>query len=124
MVTARDIMRTINDYAGVHDTLVDIARKMRDLHVSSLPICGDEGELAGVVTDHAIVDGIADGGDPSQLRAVDVLGGLTPTVEADASIEHALLTMATLRVRKLPVLEDGRWVGMLAHDDVARSIGG
>jgi CBS domain-containing protein len=66
MTTARDIMTEGTECVGTGDTLVDAARKMRDLDVGGLPICGDDGKLAGMITDRDIVVRcLADGGDPS-----------------------------------------------------------
>jgi CBS-domain-containing membrane protein len=52
--TARDIMSTNVECASVNDTLVDAARKMRDLDVGALPICGDDNKLKGMLTDRDI----------------------------------------------------------------------
>ena len=55
MATARDIMTGGAECVGENETLVDAARKMRDLDVGSLPICGDDQRLKGMVTDRDIV---------------------------------------------------------------------
>ena len=66
MATARDIMTGGAECVGENETLVDAARKMRDLDVGSLPICGDDQRLKGMITDRDIVVRcLADGGDPS-----------------------------------------------------------
>ena len=55
--------------ARTTDTLVDVARKMRDLDVGALPICGDDDRLKGMITDRDIVvRAVADGTDPSSRR--------------------------------------------------------
>ena len=65
MTTARDIMSGSAECASENDTLVDAARKMKDLDVGALPICGDDDRLKGVITDRDIVvNCVADGGDP------------------------------------------------------------
>ena len=66
MTTARDIMSGGAECAGENETLADAARKMRDLDVGALPICGEDNRLKGVVTDRDIVvKCIAGGGDPT-----------------------------------------------------------
>ena len=66
MTKARDIMSGGTECVGENETLVDAARKMRDLDIGSLPICGEDNRLKGMLTDRDIVvKCIADGGDPS-----------------------------------------------------------
>ncbi len=66
MVSVREIMTGSAECARTTDTLVDAAKKMRDLDVGALPICGDDDRLHGMITDRDIVIRcIADGGDPN-----------------------------------------------------------
>lgn len=58
MTTAREIMTGGAECVGENETLVDAARKMRDLDVGSLPICGDDNRLRGMVSDRDIVVGV------------------------------------------------------------------
>ncbi|MEJ7775204.1 MAG: CBS domain-containing protein [Nocardioidaceae bacterium] len=123
MVTTRDIMRTTDEHVGAHETLADAARKMRDLDVALLPVCGPQGSLAGMMTDRDIVTRcIAAGGDPYTVLVGELVDEMPVHISADASIEHALVTMASHRVRRLPVFDGGNWVGMLADTDAARSL--
>src|SRR3982751_3839521 len=70
MATARDIMSGGAECAGENETLADAARKMRDLDVGSLPICGEDNRLKGMLTDRDIVVRcLAEGGDPMSTRA-------------------------------------------------------
>ena len=70
MTTARDIMTGGVECAQTDDTLVDAARKMRDLGVGALPICGEDDRLHGMVTDRDIVvHCVAEGSDPSATRS-------------------------------------------------------
>ena len=55
MTTAREIMSGNAECARTTDTLVDAAKKMRDLEVGGLPICGDDDRLKGLITDRDIV---------------------------------------------------------------------
>lgn len=123
MVTARELMTEGAECVGENETLVDAARKMRDLDVGALPICGEDNRLKGVLTDRDIVVScIADGGDPSTVTASSLAQGKPVTIGADDSAEEALRTMAKHQVRRLPVIDDHTLVGMLAQADVARSL--
>ena len=99
------------------------ARKMRDLDVGALPICGEDQRLKGMLTDRDIVIGcIADGGDPATVVASQFATGKPVTIGADDSAEEILRTMATHQVRRLPVIDGHQLVGMVAQADVARAL--
>jgi len=123
MATARDIMTGSAECASVNDTLADAARRMRDLGVGSLPICGEDNRLKGVITDRDIVVRcVADGGDPSSAKVADLAEGKPVTVGADDSVEEVLRTMAEHRVRRLPVIDGHELVGVVSQADVAKNL--
>jgi CBS domain-containing protein len=122
MTKVREVMTPGAECVGENETLVDAARKMRDLDVGALPICGEDNLLKGVVTDRDIVVRcIADGGDPASTMAGQLGQGKPVTIGADDSIDEALRTMAEHQVRRLPVIEGHDLVGMLSQADIARS---
>jgi CBS domain-containing protein len=123
MTKARDIMSGGTECVGENETLVDAARKMRDLDIGSLPICGEDNRLKGMLTDRDIVvKCIADGGDPSSVTAGDLAEGKPVTIGADDDVSEALATMKKYQVRRLPVIDGHDLVGMLTQADVARSL--
>jgi CBS domain-containing protein len=123
MTTAREIMTEGAECASVNDTLVDAARKMRDLDVGMLPICGEDNRLKGALTDRDIVvKCIAEGGDPSSVKVAEFASEKPVTIGADDSVEEALHTMAEHRVRRLPVIDGHDLVGMVSQADVARHL--
>ncbi len=120
MTKVRDIMTSGAECADIDDTLVDAARKMRDLDVGALPICGDDNRLKGVVTDRDIVIRcVADGRDPSTVKVSELAEGKPVTIGADDSAEDALRTMQQHGVRRLPVIDGHDLVGMLSQADIA-----
>jgi CBS domain-containing protein len=123
VTTARDIMSGNVECASESDTLVDAARKMRDLDVGALPICGDDNRLHGMITDRDIVvKCIADGGDPGSVKVADLAEGKPVTIGADDSVEEALRTMAQHGVRRLPVIDGHDLVGVVSQADVAKNL--
>ena len=123
MSTVREIMTGDAECASVNDSLVDAARKLRDLDVGALPICGDDNRLAGVITDRDIVvKCVAAGGDPSSVKVSELAEGKPVTVGADDSVEEALRTMAEHGVRRLPVIDGHDLVGVVSQADVARNL--
>lgn len=123
MATAREIMTGGAECIGENETLADAARKMRDLDVGSLPICGEDDRLKGMVTDRDIVVRcVAEGGDPTSTRAGELAQGKPVTVGADDPVEEILRTMSQYKVRRLPVIDGHRLVGMVSTADVARHV--
>ncbi len=123
MTTARDIMTPGAECVGEQDTLVEAARRMRDLDVGALPICGEDGRLKGVLTDRDIVvKALAEGQDPTTLEAGAFGQGKPVTIGADDDVREALRTMQDHQVRRLPVIGGHDLVGMLSQADVARSL--
>ena len=120
---ARDIMTGGVECVSANETLVEAARKMRDLDVGALPICGEDNRLQGMLTDRDIVvKCLAEGGDPKSVRAAELGTGKPVTIGADDSVEEALATMKKYQVRRLPVIDGHDLVGVISQADIARSM--
>lgn len=123
MTTAREIMSGSVECARSTDTVAEAARKMRDLDVGALPICGDDDRLHGMITDRDItVRCVAEGKDPGQVKVEEFCGEKPVTIGADDSVEVALQTMTEHGVRRLPVIDGQDLVGMLTQADVATNL--
>ena len=123
MTTAREIMTPNATCIGENDTVLEAARRMAALGVGSLPICGTDDRLKGVLTDRDIVVRvIAEGRDPQTCRAGELAQGEAVTVGADDDDKEILRTMAQHQVRRLPVIDGHRLVGIVAVADVARAL--
>jgi CBS domain-containing protein len=108
---------------GEHESMADAARMMRDLGVGSLPICGDDQRLKGIITDRDIVVRcLADGRDPASMTAADMAQGRPFVVDADAGAGDVLRSMTEHRVKRMPVIDDHRLVGMISEADLARHL--
>jgi CBS domain-containing protein len=119
----RDAMTAGAECVGESETLVDAARKMADLDVGSLPICGDDQRLKGMVSDRDIVVKVlARGEDPSSVTAGQLGEGKPVTIGADDSVEEALRTMKEHKVRRLPVIDGHDLVGIVSQGDLATEI--
>jgi CBS domain-containing protein len=102
-------------------SVVEAARLMREEHIGPLPITDDE-QLAGMITDRDITTRVvAEAGAPMKTLVRDVYSRHLVTVEPDKGLEEALQLMARHQVRRLPVVENGRLVGIVAQADIARS---
>ena len=123
MTTARDIMHAGVTCIGEHETLQHAAHQMRDLDVGSLPVCGDDDRLRGIITDRDIVtECIARGIDPTNLTAGELAHGMPVTIEAQADVTDVLRAMEQHQVHRLPVIESQQPVGMISQADLARHL--
>ncbi|GIF22493.1 CBS domain-containing protein [Actinoplanes tereljensis] len=123
MTTAREMMTPDVTCVGENESLADAARKMADLNVGSLPIWGADDTLKGMVTDRDIVtQAIAKGRDPKEVTAGELAQGKLVTIGADDDAAEVLRAMADHRVRRLPVIDGNRLVGIVAVADVARAL--
>jgi CBS domain-containing protein len=123
MTTARDIMTSGAECAQVTDTVQQAARKMKDLGVGALPICGDDNRLKGMITDRDIVlKCVAEGHDITRMKVEEYAGDEVVTIGADDSVDEALATMSRAGVRRLPVIDGHDLVGMVSQADIARHL--
>jgi CBS domain-containing protein len=123
MSTAREIMTPDAQCAKTSDTVLDAAKRMADLDVGALPICGEDNRLKGMITDRDIVTKVlAQDKDPRAVRVGDLAEGKPVTIGADDGAEEILQTMAQHQVRRLPVIDGHDMVGIVAQADVARSL--
>ncbi len=123
MTRARDIMHFGAECIGEHESLLQAARRMRDLDVGALPICGDDDRLHGIITDRDIVlTCVAEGGDPAVVTAGDIARGTPVTVDSEADVSEVLAAMEGNRIRRLPVIDSHRLVGMISEADLARHL--
>ncbi|MEU2831908.1 CBS domain-containing protein [Streptomyces lavendulae] len=123
MTTAREIMHEGASCVREEETLMDAARRMSELGVGALPICGPDDRLHGIITDRDIViKCLAKGKDPQHMTAGMLAEGKPFTVAADADSGQVLHIMQEHRVRRLPVIEDHRLVGMISEADLARHL--
>jgi CBS domain-containing protein len=123
--TARDIMTGEPECIGENDSVLDAARRLAELDVGAMPICGEDDRLKGMLTDRDIVVKVlAQGKDPASVKAgeLGVGDGKTVTIGADDSIEETLRTMIDHKVRRLPVIDDKRLVGIVSQADVATNV--
>ena len=123
MTTARDIMTSKVQCTPATETLDRAAQLMRKLNVGALPICTAEGKVTGILTDRDIVvKAIAAGHDPAEVTAGSLASGKAHVVEASADIADALAMMKSQQIRRLPVMEGGKLVGMISEADIARHL--
>lgn len=124
MTTARDLMTPDVQCVRSSDTVTEAARMMAELDVGALPIRGEDGRLKGMLTDRDIVvKVIARRKDPLGVDAGELAEGTPVVVRADDDVSAVCRVMSERQVRRVPVLDGDRLVGIVAQADVARALG-
>lgn len=115
----RDLMTANPETVDIGTDAATAARRMRALNVGVLPVTA-EGALAGIITDRDLALAVAARNlKPSSLKVGDLMSETPRTISPDASIEDAAKLMADHQIRRLPVVDGTRLVGILSLGDLA-----
>ena len=122
--TARDVMTEGTQCVSENDTVATAAQQMASLDVGALPICGEDDRLKGMITDRDIViKVVAKGQDPQEVTVSTVVQDTElVTIGADDPLDEARRTMEEHQVRRLPVIDGHRLVGIISQGDLARAL--
>jgi len=101
-------------------TIEDAARIMRDADIGDVIVLDESGRVAGIVTDRdLVVRALADGVDPAEVRVDSILDQEVVSIAPDESVETALDLMRDHKIRRLPVIDDERLVGIVTLGDLS-----
>jgi len=118
--TVRDVMKENPTTVEASATLREAAQCMQREDIGNVLVV-ENGEVQGIVTDRDIVvRAIADGKDPDDVSVREVCSTDVETVSPDDSIEDAVQKLRGKNVRRLPVVEDGKPVGIVSLGDLAQ----
>lgn len=119
MATLREIMTPSPVTVRLSDPVVVAARLMRDEDVGSVPVM-DEGTIAGIITDRDItIQVVAEDVDPQTAQVGEYMSGHVVTGRPDMSVREAADLMAREQIRRLPIVEQNRLVGIVSLGDLA-----
>ncbi|NLA36636.1 MAG: CBS domain-containing protein [Actinobacteria bacterium] len=100
-------------------TVADAARLMRDRNIGDVLVTDNSGKLAGIVTDRdMVVRCLADGADPN-VTLGEVCTTDLATLTRDASIDEAVRMMSERSMRRVPVVDRGKPIGIVSLGDLA-----
>jgi CBS domain-containing protein len=124
MPTAREIMTPQAEIASRDITIEEAAAKMTKFDIGALPVCDADGHLEGMITDRDItVKVVAAGRDPRSTKVGDISSAdEVVTIGADDSLEEALQAMKQHAVRRLPVIDGRKLVGIVSQADIAKNM--
>jgi CBS domain-containing protein len=117
--TVEEIMTTNPRTLKVDDTVLEAAQLMRDNDIGDV-IVVEDGQVTGIVTDRDIaVRDVAEGRDPESTPLGDIATTGIHAIEPGASVDDALRMMREHDIRRLPVVKNGRPVGIVSLGDLA-----
>jgi CBS domain-containing protein len=115
----KDVMTSDPITVAAGDSVVVAARRMKEAAVGSM-IVMDGDRIHGIVTDRDIaMRVVAEGSDPAQTRVQEITSDNPVTLEPESSVDDAIRVMSDRAIRRLPVVEDGRPVGIVSLGDLA-----
>jgi CBS domain-containing protein len=115
----RDIMSKNLAMVNPSSTLTEAAQLMQKHNIGAIPVC-DQNGLVGIVTDRDIVvRNIANGGNTQNSTVKDVMTPNVTTAYPDMDVDDATRIMSQQQIRRLPVVDNNRLIGMLALGDIA-----
>lgn len=109
-------------WANGNFTVYDAAKLMNENHVGSIPVCDDNQNLVGIITDRDIVlRGIACDKDVKQTKVTDIMTTDVIRTSRDTEVSWVADIMARNQIRRVPVVEDEKLVGIISVGDLARN---
>lgn len=120
-MTVGQIMTASPEALGPDDTIQKAAKLMRDHDYGVIPLIDADSALVGIVTDRDIVVKAVAGGHGPETTLAECMTPDPDSVPKDIPIEQALHVMNTRQIRRLPVVEFGRLIGMVSLGDIAKS---
>ena len=118
MKLVRDMMTEDVESCSLLDNMYEVAVKMKELNVGAIPII-DEEKLVGMITDRDIaIRGVADK-NPGSTKVERIMSDQLVTISADTSTKEAIQKMAAHQIRRLPVVDGKKLIGMVSLGDFA-----
>ena len=103
------------------EPVIAAARLLKRMNLGALPVTDRSGKLVGMLTDRDIVVRcVAAGGNAREMTVGDIMSRGVVTASPDSEVSDAARRMGRGQVRRLPVVESGKLVGMLSLADMAR----
>lgn len=116
----KDIMTKDVVMANSTDNVLTVAKLMKHHNIGAVPVVENAEKVLGMVTDRDIVLSLADYNfDLANTDVTKLMSNKVYSVRPDADLSSALALMKKQQIRRLPVIEDERLVGMLSIGDIA-----
>jgi CBS domain-containing protein len=119
--TAKDIMTSTVITAKEDMFVTDVMKLLLRWHISGVPVVDNEGMLLGIVTEHDVMN-FALSGDAASTRASEVMTKKVETYTPDTLVVEIVNHFASQQIRRVPVVENGKVVGIISRRDIVREM--
>jgi CBS domain-containing protein len=115
----KEVMTTKLIVLSPDNTVMDVAKIMQAHNIGAIPVCSED-RIVGIVTDRDIVvRNIANNGDPATTKVKDMMSPDVVTATPEMTGDEAARIMAHYKIRRLPVVDGDKLVGIVAIGDLA-----
>ena len=121
-VTAKEIMQTPVIAATPQASLRDLASRLVTNEFSGMPVADPDGRVVGVITEADIIRALLEGKRLENLSAGQVMTGPAVTVDAKTPLEDVMKCLQEHRIVRVPVMADGKLIGIIARRDLIRAL--
>lgn len=109
-------------WATPETTVIDCAKTMRDWHIGSMPVCNENKNIVGFVTDRDILlRAVACDKNLNTTKLSDIMTTKVCCCQSNNDVENATTIMSDNQVRRLPVIENDKIVGILTLKDLVNN---
>ncbi len=115
----REIMTSNVSTVNENSSVQDVANRMRGLNVGAMPVCNQTNNITGIVTDRDIVLRNVSEGNNGDEVVKNIMSSNIVSVSPETDVHEAARIMSKRQIRRLPVVENGRVVGMVSLGDFA-----
>lgn len=121
LMKVKDIMSTKIVSVSPEESATVAARLLSRYNIGAMPVCAKNGKLRGMITDRDIVlRCVASDEDPTHVKVSDIMTRRVISIAGEESVEAATALMAREQIRRLPVEENGKVIGMVSIGDFAK----
>ena len=109
--------------ANKDTSVLDLSKLMKENDIGSIPICDEDKNIIGIVTDRDIVlRSVADNKEPEKIKAEEIMSkDYIIKLDINSSITEASNLMSNNQIRRIPVIEENKLVGIISIGDLARN---
>jgi CBS domain-containing protein len=119
--TAKDIMTSTVITAKEDMFVTDVMKLLLRWHISGVPVVDNDGMLLGIITEHDVMN-FALSGDAASTRASEVMTKKVETYTPDTLVVEIVNHFASQQIRRVPVVENGKVVGIISRRDIVREM--
>jgi len=113
----KDVMNTNVVVAKADATIREASEVMNKYNIGSLVVVKDSG-IAGIITEHNVLESVAAGRNPDETKIAEIMSPEVVTVAPDSTIEQAVDLMVQHNIKKLPVVDGDKLMGIITASDI------